>query len=179
MTAQLRDRSVAGAPVSALEPVRLALLADAQAAATEIVGQASAEAAAVVARANGEADAAVDQARQRAEETGAAHAAMTVTRARREAHTTVLQAREALRRELDRRVGIAVEAMRDDPRYSALLDRLETLARTQLGAAVDIEHPPEGGIVAIDGPRRVDYRLVALAERELEELADEVAALWS
>ena len=179
MTTQLRNRSGTVAPATALEPVRLALLADAQAEAAEIVGQTNAEAAGVVARAHADADAAVDQARRRAEDTIAAHAAMTVTRARREAHTTVLRAREALRRELVRRVGIAVEAMRDDERYPALLARLESLAGAQLGAATRIEYPPEGGIVATVGPRRVDYRLATLAERELEQLADEVAALWS
>lgn len=178
MTTQLSDRSGADALSTALEPVRLALLADAQAEAAAIVDQAKVEAAGVVARAHGDVDTAVGQARRRAEDVGAAHAAMTLTRARREAHATVLQAREALRRELVRRVVIAVEAMRGDQRYPALLARLEALARSQLGTAALIEYPPEGGIVAVDGPRRVDYRLAALAERELDALADEVAALW-
>ncbi len=67
--------------------------------------------------------------------------------------------------------------MRDDPRYPALLDHFEAVAREQLGddAVIERDPIPGGGIVAELGSRRVDYTLPQLADRALEVLADEVA----
>ena len=55
------------------------------------------------------------------------------------------------------------------------------MARDQLGPGARIERdPPElGGVVATAGTRRVDYTLTALAERALNDHADEVTALWT
>jgi hypothetical protein len=67
-----------------------------------------------------------------------------------------------------------------DPSYPRLLDRLEELARAQLGAdvVIDRDPPSDGGVLASSGDRRVDYRLDALAERAAIAIEDEVAASW-
>ncbi len=177
----LLDEPTAVSLASALGPVRDALLTDARSEAARIVETARAEADTIVALARSDADEAVQQARRRAEATSAAHTEREMAQARRAAHATVLQARDELWRELNRRLGSAAERMREDARYPLLLDRLEGLARSQLGDGAVIERDPQlgGGIVAVDGPRQVDYRLPALAERVLETLAEEVAGLWS
>ena len=177
----LLDEPTTVSLVSLLDPVRDALLADARAEASRIIETVRAEADAIVALARSDAAEAVQQARRRAEATSAAHSEREMARARRAAHATVLQARDELWHELIRRLGSAAERMREDARYPLLLDRLEGVARSQLGDAAVVERDPQlgGGIVAVDGPRQVDYRLPALAERVLETLAEEVAGLWS
>ncbi len=181
MTADLLDRPAEERLMSALDPVRIALLADARADAARLVETARDEADTFVERARRDADETVEQARRRAEATAEAHAARVLSRTRRDAHATVLRAREDLRCELVRRLGLAIERMRADPRYPTLLQQLEDAARAQLGEGVLIERdPPDGGgIVAVEGSRRVDYRLPALGERVLETLGEEVATLWS
>lgn len=171
----------AAAPSDPLDAVRLALLEDAEAEAEEIVGAATDDGAAVVERARQDADAAVDQARRRAEATSAANAALVTTRARRDAHARVLRAHEQLHREVVGRVRAAFERARDDPRYPSLLDRLTAIAIAELGEQAIVERDPRpgGGVVAVDGSRRVDLRLAALADRALEQLGDEVGGLWS
>ena len=175
------DEPTAVGLASALGPVRDALLADARAAAARIVETARSEADTIVETARSDADEAVQLARRRAEATSAAHTEREMAQARRGAHATVLHERDELWRELIRRLGSAAERMREDPRYPLLLDGLERLARSQLGDGAVVERDPQlgGGIVAVNGPRQVDYRLPALAERVLETLAEEVAGLWS
>ena len=54
------------------------------------------------------------------------------------------------------------------------------MAAFQLGADAEILDDPDGepGVVACDVHRRVDYRLVTLADRAVEALGADVAALW-
>jgi hypothetical protein len=75
----------------------------------------------------------------------------------------------------------AVLDLRADPRYPALLDHFEQVARRQLGADAVIERDPDGvgGIVAHQGDRRVDYSLAALADRALDTLGDDIERLWT
>ncbi len=166
---------------SPLEPVRRALLDDARRAADALVADARRAADDLVGVAQREADEALDRVRRRAAATAAAQAAQAREHAERDAHTALLRAHDDLRRELADRVRHAVAELRDDPRYPALLDRLEELARAQLGDDVDIDRDPDpdGGIVATAGGRRVDYRLPALADRAVAAIADEVVTLWS
>jgi vacuolar-type H+-ATPase subunit E/Vma4 len=70
-------------------------------------------------------------------------------------------------------------ALRAEPGYGALLDRLADVARRQLGPAAAIEvDPAAGGILAHSGARSVDYTLPALVDRALVELDGEVEQLW-
>ncbi|MGB5757865.1 MAG: V-type ATP synthase subunit E [Acidimicrobiales bacterium] len=165
----------------ALEPVRQALLADAKAEADRIVSAAVDAAAELIAQAQAGADEAVDQARHRAELAAQVYAEQRLAQIRSDSHRAVLDTQAQLGQRLLDEVHTAARALRGDPRYPALLDHLESLARSQLGdgAVVDRDPEPGGGIVARAGARRVDYRLVALADRAIDTLADEVAELWA
>lgn len=169
------------APRLDLEPVRCALLDDAHAEADAIVAEAQATADELVAAAQREADDALDRVRRRVEATARARAEQAREDARRVANANLLRARDELRHELVTRVHDAVADLPLDPRYPALLDRLEQLACGQLGsdAVIDRDPDPGGGVVGTAGPRRVDYRLPALAERAAAAIADEVVTLWS
>jgi hypothetical protein len=72
-------------------------------------------------------------------------------------------------------------ALRDDPGYPALIDRLERLAREQLGPAAEIERDPPlmGGVLGRAGGQHVDYTLPAISERHLQAMGAEVERLWS
>lgn len=164
----------------ALEPVRRALLADAKAEADRIVSAALDAADELIAEAQAEADAAVDEAHHRAQLSAQAYAGQRLAQIRSDSHRAVLDTEAQLGQRLLDEVHTAARALRGEPRYPALLDHLESLARSQLGdgAVIDRDPEPDGGIVAKAGPRRVDYRLVALADRAIDTLADEVAELW-
>lgn len=171
-----------GTPIrtrSDLDPVRVALIQDAHDAADDIVRAARADADRTVASARHETDEALDRVRRRAEATARARAERARDDARRAANTDLLRTRDALRRDLATRIRDAVSRLPDDPRYPALLDRLEELAHDQLGSEAEIVPDPDGGFVATAGGRRVDYRLNALADRALDAIADEVVRLWS
>ncbi len=166
--------------VAALEPVRRALLDDAGQEAERLVEEATTEAEARVSAVEARAERAVEQARQRARATAAARARRAVGAARRDAHAAQLEAESGIFADVVERLHRAVDAMPSDPRYDALLDRLEEAARRRLGEKATIERDPEGGGVrASRDERRVDYGLRALADRALEALAEEVAELWS
>lgn len=165
---------------AALEPVRRALLADAESEAGERRRVAEREAAAIRA----EADAAVADAVRRAEDHARAtvriRTAQSLERARAEAHGAVLRARDEARGRLADATREAAVALRHDPRYPDLLDRLELLAVDQLGTSAVVHRDPEpsGGVIAEASGRRVDYSLEALAARALDVLGDEIAELW-
>ena len=164
-----------------LEPVRLALLADAETEAAQIIGEARRDAEEFEVKAARECDAEVAKARRRSELAGEAHAERVLARARNGSRAVVLQEQEKLRRQLIEQVRAAALDARGDPHYPALLDRWEAMAREQLGSAVVIERDPDpnGGVIAVAGSRRVDYTLPALADRALDRIADEVTQLWT
>jgi hypothetical protein len=116
--------------------------------------------------------------RTRSSAPAGARADRAVDVARREAHAALLGSEAEIWDELADRVHRAVASMPDDPRFPALIDALERLARRQLGAEVTFDQCPDGGFVATAGGRRVDYRLGALADRVLDLIADDVGASW-
>ena len=162
--------------VDALASVRRALLDDARRQAAAVIEAARADGDERRCAAHRDAEEAVARARRRAELTAAARADREVAVARREAHTILLATDAAIWDELAGRVRRAVTEMPDDPRYSALVDALEQLARRQLGAEAMLDRCPDGGITAAVGDRSVDYRLGALADRVLDLIADDVEA---
>jgi vacuolar-type H+-ATPase subunit E/Vma4 len=164
-----------------LGPVRQALLDDANAEAERIRAEARERADSRAAEAEREVAAEVAQVAERQAIASAAHAEQERARARADAHATMLGVREEIRRDLLEAVRTAAMQLRDDDRYPALLDRLEAMARGQLGSEACLERDPagSGGVVAVAGARRVDYTLPALAERALREHGDEVASLWA
>ncbi len=164
-----------------LEPVRAALLADASEEADRVLASADREATEITASAEAEMAAARQRAEQRGMRSAEARADQLLAQARSDAHRRVLEAKEAIRRRLVVAVHEAALGLRDDERYPLLLDRLEAMARRQLGADVTIERdPPDvGGVRAGTADRRVDYSLTALSNRALQTMADEMARLWS
>lgn len=161
--------------------VRRTLLADARADAERIVATARQEADDMIHTAVDEADAEVEQERRRSELTAQAYSNRVLARARNDARADVLRRQEALRLELVDRVRAAVLELRNDPRYPALLDRLEALAEGQFEEPPTIERDrdPNGGVVASVGTRHVDYTLPAIADRTLDALSDEAVRLWT
>ena len=164
--------------VAALAPVRRALLDDAEHEAAQLVETARADADEQEAAARHRADAEVERAADRARATAAARADRAVEAARGQGHTLLLETEAEIWDELADRVRRAVAAMPADPRYPALRERLEQLARRQLGDAATVADDDGGGVVAELEGRRVDYRLSTLADRVLDALADEVGEVW-
>ena len=164
-----------------LESVRRALLTDADLEAGRILDAASAQAERIVGDAERESAAQLNEAQRRNERSTRAYEAQMLSRATSGAHQAILQTQEALRQQLVDQTRRSVVAMRSDPRYPALLDQLEALARHQLGAEAVIDRDPEsgGGLIAVSGSRRVDYTLRTLADRAVDALGDEVALLWT
>jgi hypothetical protein len=166
--------------VASVEPARSALLADAQERAAQTLRQAHGQARQLIAQAQREADALVARAREEGRAAGRAQAAQDAGRERVLAHSEVLAAQRTAYDELRLRVRRAVMALREEPGYGQLLDRLAAAARRDLGAGAEIEiDPPEGGGVrARAGSRRVDYTLTSLAEGCVQELGPVLARLW-
>lgn len=162
-----------------LAPVRTALVDDARAEAEALVAAARRDADQLVAAAEAEVADQVDDARRRGERTARARAERELARARGEAHARVLAAESELRDRWIERVHERLPELRDGPDHDRLAERLEQLARTQLGDDATIEHAADGGIVATSRGRRVDYRLAALADRAVELIAEEATRSWT
>jgi vacuolar-type H+-ATPase subunit E/Vma4 len=164
-----------------LEPVRRALLAEADLTAQQILDEASHAAECVTRNAERESAAQLDEVNRRNQRSAQAYRAQALRRAHSEAHEVRLRTQAAIHQQLVDHTRRSVVAMRSDPRYPALLDGLEALARRQLGAGavIDRDPDPDGGLIAVSGSRRVDYTLPALADRALDALGDEVALLWA
>lgn len=164
-----------------LQPVRRALLEDATAQAEALVAAATREVDAAMAEAEQQCDREVAEVEQRSARAARANLDQQIASARAEAHAGVLGARARTHGRLVEAAHAAALDMRDDPRYPALLDHFQAVAREQLGDDAVIERDPTsgGGIVARLGARRVDYSLPQLADRALDVLADEVARSWA
>lgn len=163
-----------------LGSAREALLADARARAQAILAQAETEAARQIEPARRQADALVAAARAQGEADGRLEATREEAVARFSAHMTVLAEQRASYDELRRRARAAVLSLRGEPDYPELLERLAAAARRDLGdgAQLRIDPPDLGGVLGTAGTRAVDYTLVALADRCVDDLGPGLAALW-
>ena len=162
-----------------LAAVREALLAQARQDAAQVLAAADAEAATALATARTEAEALTALARRQGEADAAAALADARARARRRARATVLAAQQAAYEELRRQVRDGVVALRADPGWPAVRDRLATDVRRVLGPDAVLTERPDGTVVADGGGRRVSAGLVAAADRVLAELGSEVERLWA
>ncbi|HLF69256.1 MAG TPA: hypothetical protein VI503_07890 [Gaiellaceae bacterium] len=163
-----------------LDPVRGALLAEAEAEAGYVVGQARQRAAAQLAQAAEEKAVLVERARAEGEAAAELEAEAELTRARRNARTSVLEARRAVYDDVRRQAYAAAELLRTERRYVTLLDRLAEVVRAELGARAEIERdPPAGGVIGRLGNRRVVQTLPVLVERCLAAHSEEVERLWA
>jgi hypothetical protein len=161
-----------------LEPVRQARLARSRAEAARLLAQARQEAAAAVAAAELEAQRVVDDARELGRRESAVrdeeHAAHSVS----EARELVLAAQRLAWESLTAAAVEAASALRAEPGYPELLDRVRALGRAQLGQGASEQEGDGGGVILRAGSRRVDYSLPALARRGLQELGGRVTELW-
>jgi hypothetical protein len=164
---------------SALEPVRAALLASARADADRLRAEAAAEADRVRAAARTRADAILAEARLLGAADGAVLVAAEQARARRRARELVLAAERQAYEELRARARAAARALREDPGYPALRERLSRLALTAAGEGALVSEHPDGGVVAEAPGRRVDCTLDGFAARAVDALGGEVTGLWA
>lgn len=165
-----------------LEPLRDALLAEADGEERRRLAEIDQTCEAQLARARARAERLTDRSRSDGERLAAQEARHRLGAAYRRGRESRLAAQRVLVDELLRCTLAAALAARDahDPRYARLLERLARTARAQLGPDLELEVDPGGigGVRARSGERSVDYTLPALVERALEGLGDEVAGLW-
>lgn len=160
---------------------RDALLADAHEEARRALADAEEQARAQIEEARRQATEMVARARAEGEADGRLAAARDASQARTQARTEVLAAQREAYEELGRRARAAGLALRDDPGYPGLLERLGAAARRDLGdgAELEVDPPDAGGIRATAGSHRVDYTLTVLADRCVTVLGPEAARIWA
>ena len=162
-----------------LDAVRDALLADAKAAGDRVLDDAAERASLQIVQAEQETESLIARARAEGEAAAELETISTLAQARRRARACVLEAQREVYEDVRREVRAAVQELRTTPQYDELLDHLTTRAREVLGADARIERdPPEGGVVARTGNRRLVYTLPALVERCLAEHGHEIDRLW-
>jgi erythromycin esterase-like protein len=162
-----------------LDPVRSALRRRAAADAAAVLAAADAEARAVLAAARREAADIRAAARAEGERDAAAVEAAERARARARARAVVLAARRRAYDRLRDRSRAAVRALRADPVYPRLRERLRERVAARLGPGAEIGEHPDGGVLARDGARRVDLGLDVLADLAVDGLGAEVEQLWA
>jgi vacuolar-type H+-ATPase subunit E/Vma4 len=164
-----------------LAPAHDALLTDARATAHHAATEARAEVRERLATAAREADELIANERAHGEAEGREQGAVEEGVARTLARLDVLAARREGYEALRRGAREAALELRDTPDYGALLERLAAAARRDLGedAQLELDPPAAGGVRASRGSRRVDYTLVALADRCVEGLGPKVRRLWT
>jgi vacuolar-type H+-ATPase subunit E/Vma4 len=163
----------------ALEPVRAWLLASAHAEAERLVTEAAADAQRLLQGVRAETDAILAEARAQGTVEGSALAAAEQARARRLARRLILEAERRAYEELQSRSRAAVRALRQDPGYPALRERLTRLALAAAGPGARVSEHPDGGVLAEAPGIRVDCTLDGLAERAIAALGGEVTELWA
>ena len=163
----------------ALEPVRAWLLDAAQAEAERLRAEAAADAERLLVGARAEAEAILAEARAQGAAEGSALAAAEQARGRRLARRLILEAERRAYEELQARSQAAVRALRQDPGYPALRERLARVALAAAGPGAQVSEHPDGGVVAEAPGIRVDCTLDGLAERAIVALGGEVAELWA
>lgn len=120
-----------------------------------------------------------DRAKRQGRETAEHETRRLRAAARQHGRQLVLRTRRETLAELRHRALARLDARRGTPDYRRLLDRLEQLAREQLGDDAEIDaEPDDGGLVACAGRRRVDYRLPAVVDRTLQDMGAELEELW-
>jgi vacuolar-type H+-ATPase subunit E/Vma4 len=164
--------------VVSLEAFRDAVLADAHATAAARLAAANREAADRLADARHEAaqltTRAADEGRRSADRT----ARGVLAAARREARGAVLRARRDALAALAARTVELLADERTGEDLARLREALAERARRQLGDGVVVQPSPDGGVVAVDGGRSVDYRLATIVAREMDALGVDVEEAW-
>lgn len=167
--------AVADLSPAALEPLRVALIARANAEADRVRAAAEADGQRLIAKANDEVATLLSSARAEGEAEAAALLADEAARARQAARSIVLGAQRAAYDELRRRACAAVHALLEDP---AMRGRLAAVLRSQLGEDAVIHAQPDGGLQAItSNGRSIDASIGALVSSAVTEM--DLGRLWA
>jgi vacuolar-type H+-ATPase subunit E/Vma4 len=163
--------------MTGLDSVRLHHLAAARAHAEQILEDARQQAGEIARKGDADSSALVEGARHEGEAAAGLDTDRAWTSARRKARGAILAAQREMYDELRARVALAV---RRDVRYPVLLEHLGHAAQRQLGpgAAVEIEHVGDGGVIATRKDRRVVWSLATIVDAGLSELGPRVAEMW-
>ena len=162
----------------ALDPVRRALAATAQAQAAAVLREAHGRRDEKLAAARATADELLATARAEGESEALTALSLQAAQSRREARLTVLTAQRELYEEVRARCRTAASELVAAPDYQRLRRALVETARRRLGPDAVVTDSPAGGIEAVAGHRRIDLSLPVLADRALERSAGEVESLW-
>lgn len=162
----------------ALRPVRTALQERARDDASRVIAEAERDATRVAADARSRAQEILDAARVAGEADAAASANAERSRTRRALRGNELAAQRAAEERLRDEVITAVRLLRTDADYPVLRDRLRERAFALLGPDAVITEDPAGGVVAVNGGRRLDLRLDVFAARALERFGPRLDGLW-
>ena len=156
------------------------MIADATSEAARVLADGERQAEQRLAEARAEAEANVARARATGEAEGRIAAARDTARRGAAARMAVLSARREVYEELCARAHESVLALRTDPEYPDLLERLAEAARQALGsdAEVDLDPPGVGGASARAGTRSIDFTLPSLTNRCIADLGPRLQRLW-
>ncbi|MFE1975332.1 hypothetical protein [Streptomyces hygroscopicus] len=166
--------------MTALAPVRAALLRTARDEAQGLLDRADREVAALLGEARATARSLLEEASRQGERDGAAAARSIRAGARRVARARTLAVRREAYEELRRRAFARGRALREDPAaYPAVRDWLRQRALRLLGPDAEVTEAPDGGVVGRSAGRRAECTLDGLTARALDRLGAEVEALWS
>ena len=164
--------------VTALAPVRAYLMREARAEADRIRAAARAEADELLRQARLGAQRAVRDGAARGQAETAPLAAAERSRGRAAAQSIVLGAQREAYDEMCRRIGLQADALRADPGYRLMLERLTARAARAAGPGATVTALPDGGVLARSGQVMVDCSLPRLAGEAAEALGDRVKELW-
>lgn len=163
----------------ALAPLRAELLRRARTDAGRVRQEADAAAAVILAEATARRDEILAEAVTRGTADAAEIRSAWRARVRHGIRAGELTAQRAVYEELTEQVTEAVCALRHQPGYPVLRQRLADRARELLGPDAVITDAPGGGIVARTAGRRLDYSLAGFADRAVDRLGADIAGLWS
>ncbi len=163
-----------------LDALEAATLADARERAREIREATEERARRLLADAHAEARTLLAEQHASAERRAELAERRRIAQARADAHALVLHAQRAVLAEARQAAYAAAQALREDPRYAQLSERLAARARARLASAgpVRIVAAPDGGLLARAGSLQIDNSLSAQVERCLQGLASELRRLW-
>jgi hypothetical protein len=163
--------------VTGLETVRNHHLAVARERADALVADARAQAQRIVSRSSADAAALIERAEQQGVEAAELDTSREWTAARRRARGIILAARHSAYVDLQAAVAAAVRA---DPRYPVLLERLADEARRRLGPGADVDIDTSGdlGVGATRKDRHIGWSLDSIVVEGIVRLGPEIEELW-
>ena len=163
--------------MTGLETVRNHHLAAARARADEVLRDAHVQAQQIAGKSSADAAALIENAEKEGEEAASLDTSREWTADRRRARGIILAAQQGVYRDLNTAAAAAVRA---DPRYRVLLERLADESRRRLGPGADVEVDFSGdaGVRATRKDRHIARSLDGIVTDSIERLGSEIEELW-